>query len=142
MNLTEPKKVAKAALFNEKNQLLILTRANNDVVRPGLLDFPGGAIDEGESPDQAVLREIQEEIGVQLSASDVQLVYAYTSYYDNRSTVRFVYVGKMPEDSTITLSHEHEAFEWMDLDEALNKYDHPVYTGAVKYLLENNQLSL
>lgn len=51
-------------LFNEKGELLLTRRA----IEPhlGKLDLPGGFIDPMESGEQAAVREIQEELGIQI----------------------------------------------------------------------------
>ncbi len=51
-------------LFNEKGEILLTRRA----VEPhlGKLDLPGGFIDPGESGEEAAIREVQEELGIQI----------------------------------------------------------------------------
>ena len=48
-----------AIIRNEAGQILFLVRADN-----GLWDLPAGAIDPGETPAQAVVREVREETGL------------------------------------------------------------------------------
>jgi 8-oxo-dGTP pyrophosphatase MutT (NUDIX family) len=61
-------------LWREEGQwMLLLTRRNNDLPHhQGQIAFPGGSIDEGESVEQAALREAAEEICLQ--PSKVQLL--------------------------------------------------------------------
>lgn len=51
-------------LFNEKGELLFTRRA----IEPhlGKLDLPGGFIDPGETGEQAAIREIKEELGIEI----------------------------------------------------------------------------
>lgn len=140
--IVKPLTRAKIALFNEKNELLILRRSSTDPIRPGRFDFPGGGIDEGESPTQAVLRETQEEVGIPLLEKDVELAFTSTIYYDDQSSVRFLYVGRIKSNQPIALSHEHDAYEWVQLEEALKKYDHPAWIEGLKYLIAHDQLQL
>lgn len=134
------KLVVKACLLNEAGQILILTRSATDIVRPGELDLPGGSVDEGEGYHQAVLREIQEEIGVTLAFEDVALVYSETSYYEDRSTIRFLYAGRLPGGTEIKLSHEHKSHAWMTLAELPEKFSHPVWVKAIQYAAEHQLL--
>ena len=59
------------AIVYRPNVAAILQRANGDIFVaeriniPGAWQFPQGGIDEGENAEQAMLREIEEEIGVQ-----------------------------------------------------------------------------
>ncbi len=61
-------------------------------VWPGLWEFPGGEIEQGESPEQAVVREYFEETGVNISvlASLPLVKHAYTKF---RITLHGFYVG-------------------------------------------------
>ena len=51
---------------------LLLTRRNASLSNhPGQWALPGGRIDAGETPEAAALREMQEEVGLQLAPADV-----------------------------------------------------------------------
>ncbi len=52
-------------LLVRDGQILLEKRSMQKVSGPGLLSIPGGHVDPGESNEQALLREIQEELGVQ-----------------------------------------------------------------------------
>ena len=53
------------AVLTYKNKVLILQRSNDIYTQnPGKWGFPGGGVDEGETPKQAIFRECQEEIGI------------------------------------------------------------------------------
>ena len=48
-----------ALMVNERGRLLVCERFKV----PGAWQFPQGGVDEGEEPDQALLREVEEEVG-------------------------------------------------------------------------------
>ena len=52
-----------AALVVRENRLLVIRRGRL-VVAPGAICFPGGGIEPGESESEALVRELQEELGI------------------------------------------------------------------------------
>jgi mutator protein MutT len=58
-----------AAIIRRANQILI-TRRLNDAHLPGLWEFPGGKVEQGESLEEALQREIREELGIGIAVED------------------------------------------------------------------------
>lgn len=56
-------KVAIAIIKNAQGKLLITQRANHSP-QGGFWEFPGGKLEEGEAAELALIRELQEEIGI------------------------------------------------------------------------------
>lgn len=54
-----------ALIFNEKNELLV-TRRKRDPAK-GMLDFPGGFADPGETIEQSLKREVREELNIDIT---------------------------------------------------------------------------
>lgn len=54
-------KYSDAIIYNQKGEILFLLRGNNTDFEPGKLGLPGGHIDEGETPEEAIRRELLEE---------------------------------------------------------------------------------
>lgn len=57
--------VAAAALIDVDNRVLIAERPAGKSMA-GLWEFPGGKVAPGETPEQALLRELQEELGIEV----------------------------------------------------------------------------
>jgi 8-oxo-dGTP diphosphatase len=57
--------VAAVALIDEENRVLIARRPEGKSM-PGLWEFPGGKVEPGETPEDALCREIKEELGIEL----------------------------------------------------------------------------
>jgi mutator protein MutT len=67
-----------AAVIRRGDQVLV-TRRPLDKANPGLWEFPGGKIAAGETPQEALVREIQEELGCTIAVSDhlITVTHAY-----------------------------------------------------------------
>lgn len=135
--------VAKTLIFNSQGEVLVLTRSRHDAHRPGRLDFPGGQVEAGEPVADGAVREVFEEAGIRLNPDAIQLCFARakTAYRKNiHSNVNIVwlgYVSPLPSDAHITLSHEHDDYRWMSLDQLVEASDHPGHQELIAYMRKN-----
>ncbi|GAB4816097.1 hypothetical protein N2152v2_003143 [Parachlorella kessleri] len=72
--------VAAVALLNTERQVLLASRpAGKDMA--GLWEFPGGKVEEGETPEAALTRELKEELGIQVDPAALHpLTFASHTY--------------------------------------------------------------
>ena len=76
------KLVVAAALVDPDNRVLITKRPTGKPMA-GLWEFPGGKATEGELPEQAIIRELKEELNIDITASCLApLTFASHSYED------------------------------------------------------------
>jgi 8-oxo-dGTP pyrophosphatase MutT (NUDIX family) len=106
----------KAAIVRDGTILALRSAAH------GFWDLPGGRIDDEESIEQTLRREIGEEIGV---GDDVELrdiVCAirvpHFSHKDVGGLVLIAYEVVIPDDTEIAISDEHTEFQWLSFEQA------------------------
>lgn len=58
------RKLVVAALVRDPSGRTLLSRRRDDQPMGGLWELPGGKVEEGESPEEALRREVEEELGV------------------------------------------------------------------------------
>lgn len=139
--------VTKAVLFDDEGRILLLKRSATDKRRPNQWDLPGGHVDEGEMPADAVIREIWEESG--LHASIKHLVYAKTeivTWQDertrkHRSNTTWQYFICVTNEKNARLSHEHSEYCWIDLKKALELVTYDRHLEVLRHV-HDNQLEI
>ncbi len=118
MNFLREKKTVHvvAALITHDNSIFATQRGYGDF--KGGWEFPGGKIEPGETPRQALKREIMEELGAEIEVGDWldRIEYDYPNFHLSMDcfwcTVRS---GKL-------VLKEHEAARWLTKD-TLNSVD-------------------
>ena len=85
------KHVVACALSDNTGRVLINQRPVGKDYE-GYWEFPGGKIEEGETPESAIIRELKEEINIDVSASCLAPLSFSEMMYDNFYVVVLLYV--------------------------------------------------
>ena len=142
MATTQP--VAKAIILDSASSFLLLRRADTHPVLAGFFDLPGGGIQENEEPGAAVIREVREETGIQLSIDRIKILYTTTQLLHGRSYPTILYVAYVPEVAPkAVISWEHKSYEWAPLERLVEVEPQlaPTYREALSYVRSNNILA-
>lgn len=107
--------VSGALILNGK--VLIVRRSLSDDFLPGYYELPGGKIEPGETKEDAVVRELQEELSLKVK---IIKPYYQFSYQPGPNTKCFDYeylVELAPGEriENLRLSSEHDDYKWIDL---------------------------
>jgi len=123
--------VAACALLDTEGAVLIAKRPAG---RPlaGLWEFPGGKVEAAERPEDALIRELREELGIEIAASDLApLTFASHAYPDFHLLMPVYLCRRWRGEAT---AHEGQELLWVRPD-ALHLYDMPPADEPLKRAL-------
>jgi 8-oxo-dGTP diphosphatase len=112
-NMVKKVDVVGAVIYDAASKKFLVTMRDRKRMKGGLWEFPGGKIDKGESPEEALKREILEELNCEIKVA--KLVEDYTYDYPEL-TVRFITYLCTIISGNPQLS-EHEAMKWVIKEE-------------------------
>ena len=113
-----------AALVEREGRYLITQRRENAVL-PLLWDFPGGRVEGGESDQTALVREVEERLGVKVAVG--QLISFENHPYDRYAVDLYLYECRLLDerlecravkDYAWVTSDEMESYPFTPVDEA------------------------
>jgi 8-oxo-dGTP diphosphatase len=113
--------VSAVALIDVDGRVLLGQRPEGKSMA-GLWEFPGGKVEAGETPEAALVRELQEELGIDTWASCLApLTFASHSYDDFHLLMPLFACRKW---DGIPQSRENQALKWVQARD-LSKYPMP-----------------
>ena len=110
--------VSAAILVDHK--VLLVKRVKTANFLPNFYELPGGRLEFGESPEEAVIREVREETGLEVEIFEIFHIFSSVNTLDNE-LVHHIDIGfkvKLKADSdmhSIRLSDEHDDYMLTDL---------------------------
>jgi 8-oxo-dGTP pyrophosphatase MutT (NUDIX family)/energy-coupling factor transporter ATP-binding protein EcfA2 len=105
-------------------RVLVLHRAPT-ATRPGSWELVYGKIDAGERPEKAAVRELGEETGLEVKALYDVTVNSFYLHASQTIQMSIVFAAFVPDDSEVTISEEHQRFEWLTVEEACDRFTWP-----------------
>ncbi|MDZ4676789.1 MAG: 8-oxo-dGTP diphosphatase MutT [Oligoflexia bacterium] len=99
-------------LMRKNGKILLGLRPQGESLA-GSWEFPGGKIDQGETPEQALKRELMEELAIEAEIGELRLVHTHS--YGERGVLLMFYDVHFWKGEPKTVYHED--LKWVDPDE-------------------------
>ncbi|MCX6727941.1 MAG: NUDIX domain-containing protein [Candidatus Saccharibacteria bacterium] len=115
-----------AVIFDEDNKVLLVHRRDRD-----LWVLPGGAMETGESPDDAVVREVNEETGLRVRVENLAGLYSKPLEDD----ILLLFTCKRL-DGELTLNNEADKIEYFTIDN-IPANTNPRHRGRIQDVLSS-----
>ena len=112
--MTEGKKpillVAACALVDTDNRILLAQRPEGKSLA-GLWEFPGGKVEAGETPEETLIRELEEELGIRTKVACLAPLTFASHTYDDFHLLMPLYVCRRYEG--VAIGREGQAIKWV-----------------------------
>lgn len=96
----------KGIIFNNENVLLLKNERNE-------WELPGGRIEEYEKPEECLVREVQEELGINCTVENIIDSWVF-EVLKGKFVFIVTYLCKCDNPSNIFISEEHKEYKWVD----------------------------
>lgn len=126
-------------IVDDNGNILIQQRLATAHKFPNMWSNTGGAVDAGESSLKAVIRELDEELGIKVTPDDLELIASYKRIKDYADV--WVLRKNINIDDLMLQKDEVQAVKWVSLQEFENMIDNgtAIKSSFDYYLLYLNQ---
>ena len=119
-----------AAIIELDDKILIAQRKSEDDIFGGLWEFPGGKIEDGETPEECMARELMEELEIEVEVGT--LITSNKHRYPNGIFELLAY--RVQHICGNFVLNDHDEIRWITIDEIFNFKFPPANTPIINYL--------
>ena len=119
-----------AAIIESDDKILIAQRKSEDDIFGGLWEFPGGKIEDGETPEECMARELMEELEIKVEVGT--LITSNKHRYPNGIFELLAY--RVQHICGNFVLNDHDEIKWITIDELSNFEFPPANTPIINYL--------
>ncbi len=119
-------------IWNHQKQILIDKRRAEGSLG-GLWEFPGGKLEPGETLEDCIKREIQEELAIEIEVKEhlITIEHTYTDFKVTLNVYQCDYISGEPQPL------ESDEIRWVRLDE-IDQFSFPKANQKIIAALKNN----
>ena len=125
------------AAILEKDGRILIDQRNSKYHLTGKWEFPGGKIEAGETPEECLARELNEEFDIEVSIGDH--LGSNIHHYDHISIELLAYCAFW--DGGKINSTDHKDFKWVTIDE-LDQFDFAPADQPFVEMLKRGEIKL
>jgi len=130
-------RICAGGLLVRSNEILLAKRSADRTFYPGVWDVVGGHCEGNETPTDALLRELEEELGVKALAFEEIATLEEPQPAENGEANYHIFAVTAWTGEPRLLNAEHSELRWLSLDQALVlSLAHPRYGQLFRAVLE------
>lgn len=112
----------KAFITNQNNEILIIKKSDKEDIGRLDYDIPGGRLEFGEKPEEALKRELMEELNVELEKIiSISNVWTIIKPEKQFQLIGNDFIVKVKSTENIKLSFEHTEYLWISKENYKSK---------------------
>ena len=105
-------------IMNEKGEVLLQKRTANKIRNPNKWAKTGGQVDSGESVEEAIFREVKEEIGIEIPKEQIKVIDIHKSNDKNkRFQYNFLFVVNYKIEDYVLQKEEVAEVKYFTIEE-------------------------
>ena len=121
------------------HQVLLLKRVRPSSDGLGFWELPVGGLEYGETPHQALIRELKEETDLDIRI--IKPVYTFTAIRPSYQTVGIGFLC-IPTNDQVKISEEHTQYLFVPFDELLDYLDETIYNDIIECVKEYEYMNI
>ena len=125
--------VVAIALVNDENEILLSRRPESKHLS-GLWEFPGGKVEEGETPRRALIREVKEELNIDVNNKCIAPLSFSEFDYKEFQLLLLLYICRRWDGQPMSM--ERNELKWVKPN-MLRKYNMPPADDSLIYCLQD-----
>ena len=128
---------------NSKGEYLISQRAKNRLTFPLMYECVGGSVLKGENSLEGAIREVQEEVGINLNPNNGKIIETkIRKIIENKQFNDILDIWLFDYDGEIDLSkattNEVKKVQWMTKEEIKKLFDEGKFIKTLRYFFKEN----
>lgn len=108
--------IVAAIIFSEDKSKIFITKRPDDKHKGGFWEFPGGKVESGESIEQAMIRELNEEVGITVTK---QSLFEHLEYDYPDKSLKFDFITVTQFDGS-PFGKEGQQGQWVEVSDLPN----------------------
>ena len=106
-----------AVVRNSEGNYLVLKRSEREIAYPGMYTFPGGKVEDNDTVEETLVKEVEEEAGMKLKSGKILLKDKSFIRPDGQTVKVFSYLCEVEDASKVVISDDFTDYRWITVQD-------------------------